>query len=121
MTFNSDRYTHNHNVYTNNDNCSSASWRQKYEPKSFGKYLNNAGYRTGKEEPPFSYHFFHFQSFIYLLILGYFGKYLNEYAGTHIPEGWDEWVGLVQNSRYYNYTFVFWLYLSHTLLVTLSG
>ncbi|KXJ04436.1 N-acetylglucosamine-6-sulfatase, partial [Exaiptasia diaphana] len=83
------KYVHNHRAINNsvNGNCSSSSWQQGPEKMSVGTYLKQLNYTT----------FFA-------------GKYLNQYgkkeAGgpQHVPPGWDNWYGLVGNSRYYNYT-----------------
>ncbi|XP_048474570.1 glucosamine (N-acetyl)-6-sulfatase (Sanfilippo disease IIID), b isoform X1 [Rhincodon typus] len=83
------KYPHNHLVRNNSlsGNCSSVQWQKVMEPQVFSVYLKKHGYKT----------FFA-------------GKYLNQYGhatvgGTaHVPLGWDQWHGLVGNSKYYNYT-----------------
>ena len=42
------KYAHNHYTFTNNLNCSSPSWRKGPERKSYARYLEQAGYVTGK-------------------------------------------------------------------------
>ncbi|XP_067110922.1 N-acetylglucosamine-6-sulfatase [Osmerus mordax] len=84
------KYPHNHHVINNTleGNCSSLAWQKSQEPQTFPALLQTyAGYQT----------FFA-------------GKYLNEYGNSdaggieHVPPGWDYWVGLERNSKYYNYT-----------------
>ena len=85
----SGQYIHNHHARNNSisGGCSSPGWQQGPEKHSVSTYVKKLGYRT----------FFG-------------GKYLNQYGmpqvggPEHVPPGWDEWVGLVGNSRYYNYT-----------------
>ncbi|XP_040569304.1 N-acetylglucosamine-6-sulfatase isoform X2 [Lepeophtheirus salmonis] len=67
-------------------NCGNQDWIKGHESSTFATYANKYNYKTA-----------------------YFGKYLNQYGRTEkdplrIPKGWDHWVGLVGNSKYYNYT-----------------
>lgn len=83
---------HLHNIMVTNNslagNCSSPEWQKNFEPQSFVSLLKNkANYTTF-----------------------YAGKYLNRYGDKdcggagHVPVGYDWWLGLHGNSRYYNYT-----------------
>ncbi|KRT82940.1 hypothetical protein AMK59_3827 [Oryctes borbonicus] len=81
-----------HNVFVKNNsisgNCSSSSWQNDFEPYSIGNMLKTEGNYT----------------------TFYGGKYLNKYGADevggvkHVPAGYDWWIGLVGNSKYYNYT-----------------
>nr|XP_045608241.1 N-acetylglucosamine-6-sulfatase-like isoform X2 [Procambarus clarkii] len=83
------QYVHNHGTVNNsvNGQCSGVRWQEGPEKKTFAVHMHHNGYRT----------FFA-------------GKYLNQYGMAdvgglkHIPPGWDWWLGLKGNSRYYNYT-----------------
>ena len=78
-------YTHNHKVWFN-ENGTNGGWRgfkaQGHEGDNLATRLRGAGYRTGL-----------------------FGKYLNGYDGSSVPQGWDKWFAFKQIS-YYNYDIV---------------
>ena len=78
-------YDHNHNVISNN--FPSGGFEkfvsEGHEENSIAVGLQEGGYRTG-----------------------FFGKYLNEYPGgdpTHVPPGWDEWYGKIDQQKLYDY------------------
>ncbi|XP_045104769.1 N-acetylglucosamine-6-sulfatase-like isoform X1 [Portunus trituberculatus] len=83
------QYVHNHYTINNSlsGQCNGQHWRDGPEKKTFAAHLHFAGYQTF-----------------------YAGKYLNQYGHTaagglsHVPPGWDWWLGLKGNSRYYNYS-----------------
>ena len=78
------RYQHNTHVVNNSrsGNCYGDEWKTGLESRStFAAIIHDeADYETF-----------------------YAGKYLNFYNGEDVPKGWDDWHGLVGNSKYYNY------------------
>ena len=76
-------YQHNHRTFDNTvtHGCDGPNWDARVAPNSLGKRLQDMGYRTGM-----------------------YGKYSNNYRGDKVPEGWNDWLGLLGNSMYYNYT-----------------
>eukprot|EP01050_Picozoa_sp_SAG11_P038227 SAG11_NODE_15494_length_576_cov_1.018868_1_plen_165_part_01 len=88
-TYISGLYQHNHHCLQNSvrTGCSSLSFRSGPETLSAAAALKKVGYTTM-----------------------YAGKYLNAYGQgnassptggvEHVPVGWDNWLGLVGNSRY---------------------
>uniref|UniRef100_A0A6P7G1Q0 N-acetylglucosamine-6-sulfatase-like n=1 Tax=Diabrotica virgifera virgifera TaxID=50390 RepID=A0A6P7G1Q0_DIAVI len=84
------KYLENTGVVNNSisGNCSSQAWQKNHESYTIAALLKKAKSYT-------TY---------------YAGKYLNQYgtkeAGgvEHIPYGYDWWIGLQGNSKYYNYT-----------------
>lgn len=85
----SGRFIHHGGAVNNslNGNCYGESWRKEIENEhTFAVHAKQAGYSTA-----------------------YAGKYLNRYGEgktKYIPNGWDQWLGLVGNSVYYNYDLV---------------
>lgn len=71
------RYPHNHGVMTNDPPKGGAPAFRPREPKALPVWLDDAGYATG-----------------------YVGKYLNNYDGSYVPPGWDEWKGRVVGRPY---------------------
>src|SRR5215217_7237296 len=78
-------YDHNHNVLSNI--FPSGGFKkfvsEGHEENSIAVRLQEEGYRTG-----------------------FFGKYLNGYPGddpTHVPPGWDEWYGKLNEQKLYDY------------------
>ncbi|XP_076256472.1 N-acetylglucosamine-6-sulfatase-like isoform X1 [Rhynchophorus ferrugineus] len=84
------KFAHNLGVVNNSvsGNCNSEQWQINHEPYSIAALLqSHANYTTF-----------------------YAGKYLNQYGSkfsggtSHVPKGYDWWIGLKGNSKYYNYT-----------------
>ena len=78
-------YDHNHHVISNAppDGGFQKFVSEGHEENSIATHLQDGGYRTA-----------------------YFGKYLNGYPGddpTHVPPGWDEWYGKLDEQRLYDY------------------
>ena len=78
-------YEHNHGVIHNEFPSGGFDKfvSEGHEEDSIAVLLRGSGYRTG-----------------------FFGKYLNEYGKddpTHVPPGWDEWYGKVDEQKLYDY------------------
>lgn len=63
------KYSHSTKVYTN------GGFRLFDDSSTLATWLRKAGYRTG-----------------------FFGKYLNSYAGTYVPRGWSRWVAFTPSN-----------------------
>jgi arylsulfatase A-like enzyme len=78
-------YDHNHEVLSNifPSGGFEKFVSEGHEENSVAVSLQEGGYRTG-----------------------FFGKYLNQYPGddpTHVPPGWDEWYGKIEEQKLYDY------------------
>jgi N-acetylglucosamine-6-sulfatase len=70
------KYSHSTRIYTN------GAFRLFDDSSTLATWLRRAGYRTG-----------------------FFGKYLNAYAGRYVPPGWSRWVGFTPANvdNYFDY------------------
>src|ERR671933_858138 len=78
-------YDHNHDVRSNNppDGGFEKFVSEGHEESTIAVSLQEGGYQTA-----------------------FFGKYLNGYPGddpTHVPPGWDEWYGKLDEQKLYDY------------------
>ncbi len=89
------QYSHNHGILGNEwPEGGSRKFRESgAESSTVATRLKTAGYRTA-----------------------YFGKYLNGYASTHVPPGWDEWNAVAGTylSNYLSENGDFWYYNPET-------
>ncbi|KAK0094844.1 hypothetical protein PV326_009828 [Microctonus aethiopoides] len=83
------KYQHNHLTFNNSisGGCSNSHWQRNFETQTFATIL--------KEQKDYN--------------TFYAGKYLNQYGtkaaggSRYVPPGWDWWLGLVGNSKYFDY------------------
>ena len=74
------QYSHSNGVYTNHGQQPLGGFRAFDDGSTVATWLDDAGYRTAM-----------------------LGKYLNGYAGSYIPPGWDRWFATYQNGGFYDY------------------
>lgn len=79
----SGQYAHNSATFNNSvsGGCYGEFWRKHVESRTIAAVASSVGLRT----------FFA-------------GKYLNEFHGSTVPPRWDEFYGLIGNSKYQNYS-----------------
>jgi arylsulfatase A-like enzyme len=77
------QYAHNTGVWRNSSGPE-GGWQgyvnHGHEQDNIATRLHDAGYRTGL-----------------------FGKYINPYRGTTVPQGWDDWFAKISGKGYFNY------------------
>ena len=74
------QYSHTNGVYTNKGQAPFGGFHAFDDGSTVATWLDGAGYRTAL-----------------------FGKYLNGYAGSYVPPGWDRWFATYRNGGFYDY------------------